>query len=344
MPFGVAVLGTGRLGGRYIEVVKKTPGAKIVMVAEPNEEAAAKWKDMYPDVEFVKDYKDALKRADVQVVVGTLPHWLHKQASVDAANAGKHIYVEKPMAVWAKEGHEMLAAARANNVKLMTAHTQRYMPSVKAAKQLVDSGKYGQLVMAYDYWNKPYDPYIRPKWMLDRQLGGGMGQMDGTHEIDRLLWIIGYDVDTVSARVGQITHPASKYKDIKADDTAMCFIRWKSGVTATIARMAWDKGATEYGGDLFMTDGFIRFRVAYGRGPEQKTGIWIADNHDGTLKFQDVPETDSMADEFADFIASLERGDADTPIPQEHGLKVLEVLDATEESSRTGREVVLGWD
>lgn len=275
MAIGVAVLGTGRLGGRYIEIAKNTPGAQLVAVAEPRGDAAEKWKTEHPDVEFVADYKDLLKRDDIQAVVGTLPHWLHAEAAIDCANAGKHVYVEKPMAVWPEEGRKMLDAAKANNVKVMTAHTQRYMPSVKAAKQLVDSGEYGELVMAYDYWNKPYDPYIRPKWMLDRELGGGMGQMDGTHEIDRLLWIIGYDVDTVSARVGQITHPASKYPDIKADDTGMYFIRWKSGITATVARMAWDKGLTEYGGDLFMTEGFVRFRVAYGQGPEQKTGVWI---------------------------------------------------------------------
>jgi predicted dehydrogenase len=342
MPFGVAVLGTGRLGGRYIEVVKKTPGAKIKVVAEPRDEAAARWKDQHPDVDFVKDYKDALARKDVQVVIATLPHWLHKEAAIEAAKAGKHIYVEKPMAAWLKDAQEMMSAAQAANVKIMTAHTQRYYPAVRAMKEIVDSKRLGNLLMAYDMWHKPYEPYGRPKWMLDRKLGGGMGQMDGTHEIDRLLWMIGYDVATVSARVGQFTYPRKQHPEIKCDDTAMCFIRWKSGIVATISRIAWEKGATEYGGDMFFTQGMARFRVAYGQGAGQRTGLWIADTPDGTWRFEEVDETDSMADEFSDFIAALERGDEDTPIPQEHGLRVLEVLEATEESSRTGREVVLG--
>ena len=96
MSFGVAVLGTGRIGGRYIDVVKQTPGAEVKVVAEPREDVAASWQDRHPDVNFVADYRDALERDDVDVIVGTLPHWLHYQAALDAAAAGKHIYMEKP--------------------------------------------------------------------------------------------------------------------------------------------------------------------------------------------------------------------------------------------------------
>ena len=343
MAIGVAVLGTGRIGGRYIEWTNSVPGAEVRVVAEANEAAAAKWQDQYPDLDFVNDYKEALKRDDVDVVVITLPHWLHRQAAIDAANAGKHIYVEKPMAVWPSEAREMLAAARLNGVKVMTAHTQRYQRPVKAMKQIVESKRFGELIMAYDMWHKPYEPYIRPKWMLDRELGGGMGQMDGTHEIDRLLHLIGYDVDTVSARVGQFTYPNKKHPDIKADDTAMCFIRWKSGVVATISRIAWEKGATEYGTDMFFTEGMARLRIAYGQGPGQNTAIYVAETPAGTWREEAVDDTSPFEEEIADFIAAIERGDADTPIPQEHGLRVLEILEATEESSRTGREIVLNW-
>ena len=101
----------------------------------------------------------------------------------------------------------MLDAARENGVKLMTAHTQRYYPAVRAMKGVVDSGDLGSVLMAYDVWHKPYGPYNRPEWMLDRDRGGGMGQMDGTHQIDRLLWIIGYDVATVLCATGTVHLP-----------------------------------------------------------------------------------------------------------------------------------------
>lgn len=335
MTLGVAVLGTGRLGGRYIDVVKSTPGVQMVVVAEPRAEAAAPWKDKHPEVEFVADYREILERGDIDIVVATLPHWLHKQAAIDAARAGKHIYVEKPMAAWLADAQEMYSEAQANGVKVMTAHTQRYFPAVKAMKRVIDSGDLGSLVGMHDIWHFPYRPTQRPDWMLDRQLGGGMGQMAVTHQLDRLIWFAGNDIESVSARVGALTHP--EYD--KSDDSSFYLVRWKSGVTATINQVGWRRGATEYGGDLYFTDGMARFRLPYGGGETAK--VWIADGNDGQWREEPVEDADSFLDEFTDFVRSIERGDADTPIPQEHGLLVLRVLEAGEESSRTGREVRL---
>ena len=184
MAFGVAVLGTGRIGGSYIGVVEKAPGAEIKVVAEPGEEAAATWRERHPGVDFVADYREVLERADVQVVIGALPHWLHYQAALDAAAAGKHIYMEKPLAVWAWQAEEMLAAARRSGVKLMTAHTQRYYPAVKAMKEIADRGELGSVIMAYDVWHKAYGPL----WPAAVDAGPGKRRRhgpDGRHPPDR---------------------------------------------------------------------------------------------------------------------------------------------------------------
>jgi len=173
--------------------------------------------------------------------------------------------------------------------------------------------------------------------------GGGMGQMDGTHEIDRLMWIMGDDVETVSAQIGQVTYPRAKNPDIDCDDTAMCFLRWKSGKVATISRMAWRVGATEYGADFFFTNGMAKFRLKYGRAEGQETALWIGDTEEGNWQKEEVRENEPLLEEFTEFVEAIERRDADTPIPQEHGLRVLTVFEATEESSRTGREVKIDW-
>ena len=331
MTMGVAVLGAGRIGGSYIDIVKQTADVEMLVVAEPRDEQAEPLYENHPDVDFVKDYAEALARDDVKIVIGALPHGLHKQAAIDAANAGKHIYMEKPLAISLSEADEMLAAAEANGVKLMTAHTQRYYPAVKAMKQIVDSKRLGDPIMAYDTWHKPFDLPTRPPWMLDRNTGGGMGLMDGTHQIDRLLWLIGSNIETVSAQVGAFAHP-----QIKADDTGIYFLRWKSGVVATVSRLAWQVGATATGAELFFTKGQARFQL------QPSVGLWLADSPDGSWREELVEKTNSLADEFGDFAAAIERGDEDTPIPQAHGRRVMQVLEATEESARTGREVVLG--
>ena len=327
------MLGTGRIGGSYIDVVKKTPGADIRIVAEPREDAAARWQNRHPDVDFVADYRECLERDDVDVVIGTLPHWLHHQAAMDAAAAGKHIYMEKPLAAWAWQAEEMLEAARENGVKLMTAHTQRYFPAVRAMKVVVDRGNLGSLIMAYDMWHKPYVPYNRPAWMLERERGGGMGQMDGTHQIDRLLWIIGNDVATVSAQQGQFTHPRSEHPKIDCDDTGMYFIRWTSGVVATVSRIAWERGATEYGGDWFFTDGMARFRLPYGGGDPPGAVHRRHGRRDLAARAR------SRSRQPAGRIPPISSGRSSVATrihryPQVHGLNVLKVLEATESSAR----------
>jgi len=336
VPLNIAVLGTGRIGGSYLDVVRKS-GHNVAVVAEPREEQVAPLKMKNPGVDFVADYKEAIKRKDVQAAILTLPHWLHHRAAIDALNAGKHVYLEKPMALNTKECDEMIAAARKNDRLLFVAHTQRYMPAVKKMKEIVDSKELGEVVMVHDVWHKVLEPDKRPKWMLDQTRGGGMGQMDGSHMIDRLLWILGSDITTVSARVGNFTHP-----HIPADDTAMCFLRWKHGPVATLSRIAFDigKGYTEYGAEYYFTKGQAKFRLAYGQGANQKTGVWIARNEEWT----EVPikATDSLHDEVTDFAKAIESGSKTPPIRMEHGRQVIEVLEASEESSRTGREVVLG--
>ena len=341
MSYGVAVLGIGRIGGRYLDIAAQNDNTHPVVVAEPRAEQVTELRERFPKVDFVTGYEAALNRDDVDIAVVTLPHWLHKDASLYAARNGIHVYTEKPLAVWAAEGREMLNTAKENGVKLMTAHTQRYYPVVRKAKAIVESGELGELLMLYDVWYKPYGPYQRPSWMLDRATGGGMGQMDGTHQIDRALWFAGNDVGSVSAIVGQWTYPRSTHPDIRCDDTSMVFLRWNSGVAGTLSRIAWESGGLDYGTDLFLTKGMLRLKIQYGKS-SPPTGVWIADTPNGTWRQVDYDDSDALFDEFSDFVSALKRGDKDTPIPQRHGQQVLEILEATEKSAETGREIQVG--
>jgi predicted dehydrogenase len=331
MSLGTAILGTGRLGGNYIKVVGASDGAELKVIAEPREEQVSDLKVKNPGIEFVADYKQILDRDDIDIVIGTLPHWLHYQAAIDALNAGKHVYLEKPMALTTKEADEMMAVAKANGRMLMTAHTQRYYGENIKMKEIIDSGELGEVVMANAMWVKPLVPESRPPWMLEQDKGGGMGQMDGTHLMDRLIWLLGDDIYSVSGTSSNFTHP-----HLNADDSGHHFMRWKSGKTASITRMGFAHGITEYGADYFFTKGQAKHRRAYGR--VGTTGVWIERNNE----WQEVPfeEVNSLEVQFNDFVQAVRRGDSDSPTPMAHGRKVLKVLESTEESHRTGKEVV----
>ena len=153
-------------------------------VAEPREEQVAPLKMDHPDVDFVADYRELLERDDIHIVIGTLPHWLHKQAAIDAAMHGKHIYLEKPMSVFLDECDEMLDAARQNNVKLMTAHTQRYFPTVRKMKEIAESKRLGELIMAYESLAQTAEPRRPPAVDAGPQAGRRHGA-DGRHPPDR---------------------------------------------------------------------------------------------------------------------------------------------------------------
>ena len=332
MTFGVAILGTGRLGGRYISSVNASPDAETRVVAEPREEQVSDLKVKHPEIEFVADYSHILDRDDIDIVVGTLPHWLHHRAAIDCLNAGKHVFLEKPMALNTAQCDEMIEAAKSNGRLLMTAHTQRYYGENVKMKEIIDSGELGEVVMVNAMWVKPLVPESRPAWMLQQDKGGGMGQMDGTHLIDRLIWLLGDDICSVSGTSSNFTHP-----HLNADDSGHHFFRWKSGKTASITRMGWAHGITEYGADYYFTNGQAKHRRAYsGVG---KTGVWVERNNE----WVEVPmeEIDSQVVQFNDFVQAVKRGDSDAPTPVAHGRRVLRVLEATEESHRTGREVVI---
>ncbi len=328
---GAAVLGLGRIGPSHARIVASTPGVELKAVAEMSEEKLGKLLSDLPGVAGYGDYRDVLKRDDIDVVVICLPHWLHEQAAVDAANAGKHILIEKPLADSVAECDRIIEAAERNGVALMPAHTQHYYPVVRKTKEIIDSGQVGKLIMAVDMWYKPLNPESRPRWMLDRKTGGGMALMDGVHLIDRLLWIIGPDVEAVSAMVGNPVYP-----NIPADDTSMSFLRWRSGVVATISRIAFKTGVTKYGADFFCTNGQVRFRIPYGSVGQE--GVWIGQDEKYTpVEFS---RSNSLERQFQEFVAAV-RDRRAPPISAEHGRRVIQVMEAMDRSSETRREVLL---
>jgi predicted dehydrogenase len=222
-------------------------------------------------------------------------------------------------------------AKRKGKLTFTVGHTQHFYPVVAEAKRVLDSGRIGRTIMAIDTWYKPYQPEARPPWMLDRKTGGGMMLMDGTHMIDRLLWHLGGRVRSVKAMNGNPIRP-----EIPADDTAMALLQFDNGVVATISRIAYDTGVTQYGADYFGTNGQLKYRLPYGRHGED--GLWVGQNEEWTA----VPTTDndSLVDQFDAFLDAIEN-DSEPTVSLEHGVEVIRVMEAIEQSGETGREVLL---
>lgn len=327
----VAVLGLGRIGPAHARAVSQTRGARLVAVADVDEAKRAAVIAEHPGLIGVADYRDLLARPDIDAVVIALPHWLHAQSAIDAAAAGKHILIEKPLATSLAECDAILAAVRQHTVQLMVGHTQHVSPVQNIVKQVIQQGRIGRLIMGIDQWNKVYNPELRPAWMLDRARGGGMQLMDGVHMIDRVLWHVESRPVAVKAMMAAATHP-----QYPCDDTSQAFVEFENGVAVTISRIAYHSGTTLYGGDYFGTTGQLKYRERYGRHGEH--GVWIGRNED--WEELPLPTMNGLVTQCQGFIDALAAG-APMPVSGDFARLVMAVSDAMERSAATGREVRL---
>lgn len=135
------------------------------------------------------DYREVLD--DVDTVLAVLPHQLHHPIGIDALRAGKHLLMEKPLAITESECRDLQAEAEKQGVTLMTAYPMRYHPLVIKLKQLVDDMTYGELFHVH-IWTEQYTRREPGHWTTTKEgLGGGQFFSHGCHYIDLLLWICG---------------------------------------------------------------------------------------------------------------------------------------------------------
>ena len=169
----------------------------LVAVCDVNEAAAQRIADEHEVKKVYTLVEDLLEDGDFDAVDICLPHDLHAPVAIAAAEAGKHVLVEKPMALSLEEADAMIVAAGKNDVKLMCAFCERYDPQYVKIKELVESGAIGQVLCARADHNQnvltPEGHWIQQK----ARLGGGAVFSAGCHRIDLLRWIVG-EVDAVS--------------------------------------------------------------------------------------------------------------------------------------------------
>src|SRR5215471_601307 len=250
---GVGIIGTGRVSGGHAKAVKETATTRLVAAADVDQARVDKFAEMnYCDA--YTDYNQLLRRDDVDFVIIALPHWLHYGATVAAAAAKKHIFIEKPMAMTLDECDRMTEAADQNGVKIMVGHSEHYMAPNITARRILHSGQLGEIVFANDVWYKPFGLGMRPPWFLDRAQGGGMWQMNGAHMLDRITWLMDSRVTAVKAWIG---NPMVRQR---ADDSCVVMLDFASGTHAVFTHTGYaqEKGNEWSEGEYLLTEGMLR--------------------------------------------------------------------------------------
>lgn len=205
-----ALIGCGRAGmihaRNYASVV---PGVCIDAVADASAQAAQASAQELNASFWTTDYREVLAREDIRAVIVATPTALHRDIVLAAAAAGKHIFCEKPMAMNAQECREMIDAARQHGVKLQIGFMRRFDQGFQRAKEYVDSGAIGDVVMVKSHTRGPSTPH---EWMYDIRKSNGPLAEVSSHDIDTLRWFTGSEARQVYAVAGNHRCPQAREK------------------------------------------------------------------------------------------------------------------------------------
>jgi myo-inositol 2-dehydrogenase/D-chiro-inositol 1-dehydrogenase/scyllo-inositol 2-dehydrogenase (NAD+) len=214
-----------------VNFVKNVPGAKLAAMVDPLEDVAGQaCSDLGIDT-YYTDYRQALEDKAVDAVVIVTPTKFHVDIAVDAAKAGKHILCEKPMAITVEECRKMNAAAANHKVALQIGFMRRFDASFLHAKEIVDSGAIGDVVMVRSNTRGPSIP--RP-WMYDLQKSNGPLAEVNSHDIDTLRWFTGSEFSTVYAIGGNFRSPEAKAEYPDFYDNVVVAASFKNGMQGMI--------------------------------------------------------------------------------------------------------------
>jgi UDP-N-acetyl-2-amino-2-deoxyglucuronate dehydrogenase len=255
------LIGVGAVAPRHVTAIQETPDASLVAVCSRNQAKVQRCAQESGGVDWTTDYREILKRSDINAVAVTLPHDLHESVCIEAAAAGKHILMEKPLAITVAECDRMIAACERAGVTLATCYQGRFDALPRKLHADLQAGKLGRLLLAslHVNWYRDMAYYgsapWRGKWATE---GGGVLTTQASHGLDMLLWLAG-DVESVTAQMATLDHR------IEVEDVVHVLLRFKNGAlgiieTTTLAYPGFDERL-----DFSGTNGSAVFEKGAGR-------------------------------------------------------------------------------
>lgn len=229
--YGVALAGAGMVSAAHADSILELNSTDLKIVYSRTEKRAKTFAENY-SVPWTCDYDEILKREDVDIVDITTAPWRHADMGIAAAEAGKHVIVEKPMDVSLQKCDELIEACRKNNVKLSVIFQNRYKKSIRRVKEYIDSGGLGRLLYAGGYvkWFRPQEYYDGDDWRGRRETeGGGVIFGQAGHTLDLMLWLFG-PAGEVYANI--TTTPV--HKNIDVENLGSVSIKFTNGALGTL--------------------------------------------------------------------------------------------------------------
>jgi predicted dehydrogenase len=251
---GIAIHGAGWVGHAHAASWLKNSQARIVSVSDADPQRAACFAaDFRLDCAIRDDYQQVLDDPRVDVVDITSPSHFHARQGIAAAQAGKHLLVEKPMALTMAENRALRDAVAAAGVKSVAGFVLRWNPAAETIKSLVGSGALGQLVYAeVDYWHRMRTTHHAWQLHSRKQTGGSAMLLVGCHAVDTLRWLTGDEVVEVTAMAnnprGLFEYPAN----------VVAVLRFRGGIIGKTSVLLDAEVPYQFNMDLTGTKGTLR--------------------------------------------------------------------------------------
>lgn len=346
MTTGFGIIGTGMIAHFHAKAVQAIEGAAVVGCFNDIAERAGEFANEYGCRAYTS--RDALLAdPDVQIVNVCTPSGAHLEPAVAAANAGKHVVVEKPLEITLDRCDQIIDACRSNGVKLCTILPSRFSAANMALKEAIDAGRFGRLTLGDTFvkWWRTQEYYDsggwRGTWALD---GGGAFMNQAIHNVDLLSWLMG-DVAEICGFTGTLAH-----ERIEVEDVGVATLKFRNGalgvMEATTAAWPGLLKKTEIHGDqgtaIIEQDSIIRWEFAQELPSDDaiREQLGAASAVSGGASDPGAISFVGHQRQLEDFIAAI-REDRVPLIDGAEGRRSVEIILAIYESARTGRAVKL---
>lgn len=287
--------GIGFIGSGFAQKVQapvlKALGANLVGAASPNNAQA--FSEIFNMPFHTSDWKELIKRDEVDLICITSPPYLHFEQVMHALEKGKNILCEKPFTLTVNEAEQLVRAAKDSNSMLLIDHELRFNPAVKFLKNYIEKGNIGTIYFTtinfhYSGRRNENSPYT---WWYDKSLGGGTWGAIGSHMIDLVHFLIG-DIKTsqtlLKTAIKSRIDNKGNHKECTSDEVAMSELRFENGAAGNIF-MSVVSSQTSFMIEITGSKGSIRM--------DEDQRIWISEGSDYTeLQLNLTPEEKHLND------------------------------------------------
>jgi UDP-N-acetylglucosamine 3-dehydrogenase len=201
---GLAVIGTGFWGRNHVRILNSIKDAKVVGICDTDLKRAKQVGTRY-EIEYCRNLDEILSRRDVNAVTICTPTTTHKDVADKAIEAGKDVFIEKPLASTSQEARKLLSFAKRRRVRVAVGFVERYNPAVGYIKKLIDKKELGKIILI--------TARRVTRWPI--RIGDvGVTKDSAIHDIDVMRYLVGGNVKTVYARVGRLVHRFEDFSEM----------------------------------------------------------------------------------------------------------------------------------